>query len=46
MRMSFKTVLLAAVFSLSSVVSLRSHHEIWNTIVPFTTRDFCGGTKP
>ena len=42
MRMSFKTVLLAAVFSLSSVVSLRSHHEIWNTIVPFTTRDFVG----
>ena len=41
-RTSFNKVLLVAAFSLISVVSLRSHHEIWNTIVPFTTRDFVG----
>ena len=42
MRKSFNKVLVAAVFSLISVVSLRSHHEIWNTIAPFTARDFVG----
>ena len=42
MRISFNKVLVAVVFSLISVASLRSHHEIWNTIAPFTSRDFVG----
>ena len=42
MKMSFNKLLLVAVFSLISVVSIRSHHEVWNTITPFTTRDYVG----